>query len=417
MCHINMNNFYYISKIRKFNDNIDINSAKEYESILNEIETRKNFTLNNNNNEEEPNFLLSEIFSEVKKNKENNNKINAIPLNKENSKDEQYEIDKVDKEHLTFREINSGNENGSILKPINKKSYIEKTRFKNDNIFTKIKDYYKKCINENDIIIDKKYINNIIKKNSNHKDENININNKINYFQNKTNYIYFFRLLQLFLVKNIQEYIFYKIKGYIMNYSNRKNSKIKYEIQFQYDKKSEFDFPFYIKALYRCYIYYKNTNNEKFKNFFKEAFPLIDKNKTFYYNLVYLSSQNKKKLINTNLFNVLTEKNDLIQFLNNFAYFEKNITNKKLFINKINQYSFYNTNIFTLIKFIDINFSNNISKEINKKIEKEKNNYEIINDLNNYSDNGSDIEILDSEINDTDNSRKIDINFFIYDQK
>ena len=481
MCHINMNNFYYISKIRKFNDNIDINSSKEYESILNEIETRKNFTLNNkNNNEAEPNFLLSEIISEVNKNKDKNNKINVIPLNIENNNDEQYEIDK---EHLTFREINSENENGSILKPINKKCYIEKTRFKNDEIFTKIKNYYKKCINENGIIIDKKYINNIIKKNSNHKDENINIirnnillsdtqikssrinidnnkinakessmnskyseilsnrnniihikkeknldkekrkhqniniNNKINYFQNKTNYIYFFRHLQLFLVKNIQEYIFYRIKGYIMNYSNRKNNKIKDEIQFQYDMKNAFDFPFYIKALYRCYIYYKNTNNENFKNFFREAFPLIDKDKTFYYNLVYLSSQNKKKLISTNLFNVLTEKNELIQFLNSFASFDKHISTQKLFINLINEYTFYNTNIFTLIKFVDINFCNSISKEMNKNIEKEKINYEIINTLNNYSDNGSDIEILDSEINDTDNSRKIDINFFIYDQK
>jgi hypothetical protein len=78
MCHINMNNYYYISKIRRINDQIDINSEREYESILNEIETRKNNTLLNNkiNNEEEPNFLVSEIYSEINKNKEKYDKIN-----------------------------------------------------------------------------------------------------------------------------------------------------------------------------------------------------------------------------------------------------------------------------------------------------------------------------------------------------
>ena len=465
MCHININNFYYISKIRKINDNIEINSEREYESILNEIETRKNNSLKNNN-EEESNFLLSEIFSEANKNKEKNNEINSIPLNINNNKYEQFE---VDKEHLTFREINSKNE--SILKLINKICYIEKIRLRNNNIIDNIKVNYKKNLNKNEISFDKKYINNILKKNHNNRDENINIirgmnllsdtqikssqintdynkinnkenskyseiiingnniihiqkeksfedekrthlniniNKKINYFKNKTNYIHFFRLLQLFLVKNIQEYIFYKIKG---------NNKIKEKIQFKYDIKYEFDFPFYIKALYKCYIYYKNKNDEKFKKFFREIFPLIDKDKSFYYNLIYLSSQNKKKLIRTNLFNIFTEKDDLIQFILSFINFDKHISNKTSLINIINDWTFHNTNIFTLIRLIEKNFDNNILNKQNYNIQKAKNNSQFIDDINSYSSNGSDIELLDFEINDIDIPRKTDINFFIYEKK
>ena len=465
MCHININNFYYISKIRKINDNIEINSEREYESILNEIETRKNNSLKNNN-EEESNFLLSEIFSEANKNKEKNNEINSIPLNINNNKYEQFE---VDKEHLTFREINSKNE--SILKLINKICYIEKIRLRNNNIIDNIKVNYKKNLNKNEISFDKKYINNILKKNLNNRDENINIirgmnllsdipikssqtntdynkinnkenskyseiiingnniihiqkeksfedekrthlniniNKKINYFKNKTNYIHFFRLLQLFLVKNIQEYIFYKIKG---------NNKIKEKIQFKYDIKYEFDFPFYIKALYKCYIYYKNKNDEKFKKFFREIFPLIDKDKSFYYNLIYLSSQNKKKLIRTNLFNIFTEKDDLIQFILSFINFDKHISNKTSLINIINDWTFHNTNIFTLIRLIEKNFDNNILNKQNYNIQKAKNNSQFIDDINSYSSNGSDIELLDFEINDIDIPRKTDINFFIYEKK
>ena len=498
MCHINMNNYYYISKIRRINDQIDINSEREYESILNEIETRKNNTLLNNkiNNEEEPNFLVSEIYSEINKNKEKYDKINSLPININSRNDENYEIDK---DHLTFKESNSENENEIILKFINKNCYIEKIRFKNDNVIKNIKELKKKKIDEIDMNeksdvknILKNIKNKFLKSNSNQGDkninninnikglnllsntqrksfeintdinninfkensmfsrhsdiisngnniiyikkekisdkekrkhQNININNKINYFKNKTNYTYFFRLLQLFLTKNIQEYIFYKIKRSIKPnkiHSNKKSNKTKDEIKFQYDERFEFDFPFYIKALHKCFNIYKNTNNERFKKFWKSTFPLINKDKSFYYNFIYLSTQNKKKLISTNLYDSLNEKNDLIQFMNNFTCFDKHISNKKLFMNIINDYTFYNTNIFTLIKFIDRNIDNKVIEKQKYNIKKNKNNFEITDDMHNYSSNGSDIEILDSEINDKndiDYSRKNDINYFIYENK
>ena len=89
-------------------------------------------------------------------------------------------------------------------------------------------------------------------------------------------------------------------------------------------------------------------------------------------------------------------------------------------MNIINDYTFYNTNIFTLIKFIDRNIDNKVIEKQKYNIKKNKNNFEITDDMHNYSSNGSDIEILDSEINDKndiDYSRKNDINYFIYENK
>ena len=227
------------------------------------------------------------------------------------------------------------------------------------------------------------------------KHQNNHIINKINYFKNKKNYIYFFRLLKLFLTKNIQEYIFYQIK----EINNKRFNKI-----FEETNDQNFDFPFYIKALYKLYLFCKQEEktNQKIINFIRDVFPFINKRKTFFYHLIYLSSQNKNKLINTNIYNISKEKNELIEFLENFIYFDKNITTKGLFKKIINEFTFKNTNIFTLIKFIDKNIENNMIN-INS-ISGINNNINL--NYNNYSSLGSNDRFLDSQLNESNNQLK-----------
>ena len=76
---------------------------------------------------------------------------------------------------------------------------------------------------------------------------NINLYDKISYFQNKKYYLYFFQLLNIFIVKNIQEYIFYKI---IL----KLNKKSKCSLG---ENNEKCDFPFYIKTLYRLFVFFK----------------------------------------------------------------------------------------------------------------------------------------------------------------
>ena len=66
-----------------------------------------------------------------------------------------------------------------------------------------------------------------------------------------------------------------------------------------------------------------------------------------------MSAQNKKKLINKNIFDLVNNKKELIEFFDNFINYDINISNKNIIINIINEYYFKNKNIFKLIKKID----------------------------------------------------------------
>ena len=127
---------------------------------------------------------------------------------------------------------------------------------------------------------------------------------------------------------------------------------------------------------------------------------------------------NRKKLINTNLYNINTEKKILIQFLDDFSYFDKRISIKEFITDKINNTIFYNTNIFTLIKFIDNEYDKldkGIYCENCYKIEKDcicsnKNKY----NSNYYSNGSSDDNLFDLDLNgDSESKSNITINYFI----
>ena len=474
MSHMNINNYYFISKTRKINDKNDLNSEKEYESIKNEIIKRRN------HKGEESNFLFTDIESEIITINDKQKSLNIVPLeltkniqiNKNEfnyipNEEENINFDQEDKGPPTFRQLDKEEEK-SILKVINRICYIDKIRYKNKDILEQNSnsEKYLICnenIENNDLLnniniktqnnisrhetdllnnnIESNNISNFGNKNSRYKyqmdkhnirifgeitsinstypdffldrnkksninktmsmdktrikHQNNHIINKINYFKNKKNYIYFFRLLKLFLTKNIQEYIFYQIK----EINNKRFNKI-----FEETNDQNFDFPFYIKALYKLYLFCKQEEktNQKIINFIRDVFPFINKRKTVFYHLIYLSSQNKNKLINTNIYNISTEKNELIEFLENFIYFDKNITTKGLFKKIINEFTFKNTNIFTLIKFIDKNIENNMIN-INS-ISGINNNINL--NYNNYSSLGSNDRFLDSQLNESNNQLK-----------
>ena len=126
----------------------------------------------------------------------------------------------------------------------------------------------------------------------------------------------------------------------------------------------------------------------------------------------------KFKVLNTNLYNVNKEKISFIQFLVDFTKFDKNIYNKEFIIDKVDKTIFYNTNIFTLIKFIDrefIKFNKGLYCQSCYQLE----NICVCNDKqfkkNNYINNESEEDILDLDLNeDTDSkSGKIIVNYFV----
>ena len=492
MGHINMNNYYFLSKEIRINNKTDLNTEREYESIKNEIKRRN---INSNNNEDS-NILFSNISSEIINTNERQKEINTIHLDLTKNKQKNENLNylmveeemniEFDKDALTFRELNSKEE--PKIKTINKNCYLEKIRFKDESVFNEVRKYlqnkiYKKHKNFKCFIskINIKYVKVIKKmddsnemnlndennevKNSNKignktsrneqekikkaigkgasmnyvypemisngnkifdlkittsidktrkKNQNIDINSKVNYFHNKMNYIYFFQLFKLFTTKNTQEYLFYKIKETTKNTKNKYN-KILLEKINQYNNNYDFDFPFYIKALLKLYFFCKNDDilNEKINKFFKQIFPYLDKNKSFFYHLIYLSPQNKKKLINTNLYNLPKDKEDLIEFLDSFSYFDNNISNKKFFEFEINNSTFNNTNIFTLIKFVNKNTDKIL---IYKEKEKSISYLDKFNKkINNYVESKD--RISDFDISDTENSRKTQINYFMYENK
>ncbi len=164
MSHININNYYFISKTRKINDKNDLNSEKEYESIKNEIIKRRN------HKGEESNFLFTDIESEIITINDKQKSLNIVPLeltkniqiNKNEfnyipNEEENINFDQEDIKPPTFRQLDKEEEK-SILKVINQICYIDKIRYKNKDILEKNSNRKKylicnENIENNDLII------------------------------------------------------------------------------------------------------------------------------------------------------------------------------------------------------------------------------------------------------------------------
>ena len=240
------------------------------------------------------------------------------------------------------------------------------------------------------------------------------LNTKIK--EKKQKYQYFIQLMNLFLTKNIQEYIFIMLK-------TRKKENI---------SKNEYYFPFLIKTLQRLINYLKNNDNPNQKIFlyFQKLFNLKKTPKKHTLQLIcFLSEKNKLKLINTDIFSEY-EENDIIKFLCDFSEFDKNINNEIFIKERLKKIKFYSGNIFSLIKFIDTEYNNLVKglycfkcyNNINLCICKKENNNSSklsskndLNKVNDKSEDNSNLDDFDFISNDISNEKR-QINYFDYNK-
>ena len=383
-------------------------SKKDVKEELNGI----NKNINNLLNHSKPsNDLLNEIYNEQENNLDESDSeiITKIKLNYDSIKENKNDNNNIENcNNFIIKQFNSSKDIFYITKK-RKINYIKN--------LTKLQNLYK-----NHLYL-KKSKNNFTNINTFQKPKNKNCFLSIQRFiKTKTDrYMfiynpklkYFIFLLKLFIIKNIQEYIFKLIKDKII-YNNRKD---KY-----------FGFPFYIRAIQRVinFLNRNNNSNRKVILFFNEIF-IYDNNKFKYIlnKLCFLSKKEKSQLINSNIFTGY-EENELIHFLCDFSDFDKNLNNEEFITERLGKTKLNDTNIFTLIKFIDDEYENLVNGEyclkcfnnINIcKCFKYKNIDEIekddINDQENCME--EDFEIFDRELNDDESfNSKRKINCFNY---
>ena len=236
--------------------------------------------------------------------------------------------------------------------------------------------------------------------------------------EQKKKYQYIIQLMNLFLTKNIQEYIFNILKS-------RKKENI---------TKNDYYFPFYIKTLQRLINYLKNDDNHNQKIFlyFRKLFNFEKIPKKHILQLIcFLSEKNKLKLINTNIFSEHTE-NDIINFLCDFSEFDKNIKNEIFIKERIKKIKFNNGNIFSLVKLIDTEYNNlvkglycfkcynninlcNCKKGNNNNFSKFSSKNDL-NKVNDKSEDNSNLDDFDFISNDVSNEKR-QINYFDYNKE
>ena len=228
---------------------------------------------------------------------------------------------------------------------------------------------------------------------------------------------YFILLLNLFISKNIQEYIFQKLK------SSKK----------EIISENEYYFPFYIKSLQRLinYLRCNNNSNQKVSTSFQKIFNIGKTSKNDILRLIsLLSEENKKKLLNFNIFTEY-EENDLINFLCHFSEFDKKVNNEIFIKERLKKIKLNDANIFSLIKILDTEYDNlvkglycfkcyndmnlcNCKKEINNINSK----FSSKNELNKVNDKSEDISNLDDfDFLSNDISEKRQINHFDYSKE
>ena len=330
-------NACFISKTRLGNKTI----LEQYKNLL-----KKKFDIKDNNLLKIVNtsnfFKINDNYTKINKNcsnrglfiskislKQDNNNIVKIQKFVKNKIDEK---DKEDKTSIIYRQISK---NPCLIDKVRKIDYIK--------LINIIQYIYKFHLNKN------KKEEKIFKKNPNNnqsyyisKKRFAKSKLKENKHKKKLNYIVL--LLNTFITKNIQEYIFQ-----ILNSGEKQNIT-----------NNKYYFPFYIKTLQRILNYIqKNDNpNKKISLFINEIFNHQNtKLSSNLESICFLKEKNKNKLINSNIFTGY-EENDLINFLTDFSEFDKNINNELFIIERLKKIKLNNTNIFTLVKLLDNEYNN-----------------------------------------------------------
>jgi len=155
----------------------------------------------------------------------------------------------------------------------------------------------------------------------------------------------FVSLLNLFLTKNCQEYIFYLLK---------------------YNTKKSFKYPFYSKTLHRVLNFIRSNppdiqgeGGEKIKKFLNKIFPELQSKKTNTILISSLSTESKRQLVNTNIYNSI--ETDFINYICSFSKYDKHLSNPTFIKTRLKNTKLLNTNIFNITKFIDDEYNNLIN--------------------------------------------------------
>ena len=286
-------------------------------------------------------------------------------LNKKIGTNKNYKISSENEESLSEQSIQSciNMHHSKVMMKIKNPRRGKNSPDKGKIFVPKKNIYEKKQINDKIVKkqilpINKKVNNNIIKSYASY--QNIIHENKINNsltniikeqtgINNRKNYINFLRLIYLFISKNTQEYVYYLFFPKINTYNIKNPNSIS-------------KFPSYVMILQRVLYYLQKevySCNRNILIFFFEIFQkqniLGNKFKTFHQVIASISKENEDALIHTSLFNKFDEKNqkEMIKFLCDFCKSDKMMHNDKFINERVNQTIFENTNIFTLIKFID----------------------------------------------------------------
>ena len=368
---VNYADINFITKIRYFNYITDIEKIQrnwriklENKIIYKKVKQRKKVVtkLRKRNNEEKI-FFIQKIIKEriFKKNDEKSSTVSrkAILTNSLYNK-RRYSKNKVK------RNENKGNKskinkklrqnmdnylsNNNLNKLVNKKmdSNSESSNYDSNSVksFNK-KDFSYAKINYitkiNKFIIYKKQLNII----GNFISKQYKIENR-----KKKDYS-FIHLLHLFIIKNTQEYFYYYLK---------------------YNNKKTFSYPVYPKTLQRVLKYFQaseknlntslsnpdnqenNSTGEKIKKLFIKIFPSLFSQKSPSLLISSITSESEKLLLNTNIYNTIEP--DFINFLNDFSKYDKHLSNSIFIETRLKNTKLIRTNIFTIIKFLDDEYTN-----------------------------------------------------------
>ena len=198
----------------------------------------------------------------------------------------------------------------------------------------------------------------------------------------------FIKLLKLHLIKNSQQFVFYKLKLF---------------------KEIDFNNSFFISTLQRILKFCKSNpkKQSKIQTFINNVFPNI-KNQTINKLISNLSENQQKQLSNSNIYTSIEP--DFIKYLNDFSLFDKNLSNEQFITIRLKNSNLTNTNIFSITKFIDNEYENLIEGKYCMKCYQNEN---ICDCLQKKTEDEEDYTI-DLEMNDDDASKCI-VNHFEYD--
>ena len=407
-----LNNYYYLSKITKLNDEDKVKKIKN------------NFLKHSNLKKDENEILkISKIILEKKQKNGfsflatkirlgpvigNRNAIFRIPsknisyITKEYYHDNKNQIifiqknlkDKLlkNKNDKIISRKNIIKKNGDTNKNQNKYKKVKNDSFLSFNKNYLINDLKDSIMNDDDIslglYISKKRKRKIYKKNQ---IENCLITKAIksNEDTRQVN-IKFLLLTSLFITKNIQQYIFNSI--------------------FKNNPEDNFEYPFYLNTITRVlkYLQSNGCKGNNVQKVFKKIFSNFNSNNTIKKDLILLLTEEKEDdLRNINIYESIEQ--DFLDYIIGFSKFDKKLKNDKFLNVRLNNTIFHNTNIFAITRFIDDEFDNFLNGKYCYKCYLDTNMCKCFKSNDEYTD-----EALDLGLNDNYNPKN-SIKYFEYD--